>query len=168
MMVPSHIQEALKSVSIIGRMAMATSCLEQVVIQLQLTSPRIIELLDLLWRYVETDDLGEWDEQLTKMLNDIQWQNIGKNVLVAHSEFAHLPKFVLRMIDETIEVGGANLYTGVDGYSLYTLIPLINVLNLALENGFKIPPVEPFLKSKFSDHHGWGYSVPREFFNNSQ
>ena len=161
----NHMQEALKSVSIRGRMAMATACLENVLDEMQLISPPVAELLDILWRFAEMDDLGEWDEQIGNLTLDItQWHD-GRDDLPEDSKFSHLPECILKMIAETIEVGGSNLYAGVEGYSNWTLIPLINVLNLALENGFRIPLIEPFEKSRFSEFHGWGFAVSREIFS---
>lgn len=158
-MLPVDIQNSIKSISIRGRTAMAIICLENVINKTQMMSPKLTELLDIIWQFVEADDLGEWDEQIYR------WHNL-EGDLLENSEFTLLPEFILEMISETEEVAGGNLYGGVVGYSSFTFNPLVNVLNLALENGFGIPDVEPFKKSSFSEDGGWGFPVTRNFFKN--
>jgi hypothetical protein len=156
-MIPVDIQNTIKSISIRGRTAMAITCLENVINERQMMSPKLAELLDIFWQFVEADDLGEWDERIYR------WRNL-EGDLSENSKFTHLPEFILEMISETETVAGGNLYCGVVGYSSLTFNPLVNVLNLALENGFEIPDVEPFKKSRFSKDGGWGFAVTRNFF----
>jgi hypothetical protein len=167
MLVPRETQEVLKHVSIKGRMAMAVRCLERVLERQRLSPSERDALLEEFWAFVEKEDLGAWDrhrrgnEALMAVGDFIEqgWE------LPAGSGLRDLPRFVLEMIYKTDELGMGDLYGAVKSYSLETHAALLRVLDLALEHGFDIPPVEPFLKSPFTQERGWGASVPRTFFD---
>ena len=143
---------------------MAINCLENIIEKTQSHSLEVDKLINLLWFFVETDDLGNWDNLIKEKESYLVRCSKNKNDLPNDSEFSKVPNFILMMFVKAIEIGTSNLYGGTESFSHWTLTPTLDVLKLALENGFSIPPIESFEKSSFSEFHGWGNSVSREFF----
>jgi hypothetical protein len=163
MLIPAHIEKDLKSVSISGRMAMATTCFEGIVKTLNLSSPDVDELVDIFWQFVEKNLLSEWESNVLDKAGIVCDYIEGSAPLPAESEFRRLPQFLLQMVSDIVDLGRADMYGAVTGYSQETCGFTLKVLNLALEHGFSISPVEPFLRSHITEFHGWGTASPGLF-----
>jgi hypothetical protein len=164
MLVPTDIQEDLKLVSISGRMAMATACFESIVKTLGMSSSSIDDLTDTFWQFVEVNDLSEWESKVLNKVGPVYDYIERSTPLPSESEFRRLPQFLLQMISDIADLGRGDMYGAVVGYSQETYGLTLKILNLALERGFSIPPLEPFMRSRITEFHGWGNRVPRAFF----
>jgi hypothetical protein len=164
--IPQELVEQLKELSIRARTAMATECLTPVLEYYELPEDDRQSLLELLWRFVEEFDLGQWDDDRegnsTLRLIDRFIEN-GEEV-PAESPFRGLPAFALEMINEIEGLACDNLYAGTTSYSPHTHERLVRVLGLALDHGFSIPSITRFLCSPFSERGGWGNPTPRSSF----
>jgi hypothetical protein len=167
MLVPTQIQKDLKLVSISGRMAMAITCFEHIVKTLNLSSPAIDDLIDTFWQFVETNDLSQWEAKVLDKTAYICDYIERSAPLPPDSEFRRLPQFLLQMVSDIVDLGRGDLYGAVVGYSRETYDLTLKVLNLALEHGFSIPSIEPFLRSQITEFHGWGNRAPRAYFKQS-
>lgn len=166
MLVPLDIQEATKQVSIRGRMAMAIVCLESVLGHCSLNAASKNALLDTLWQFVEGQNLAIWDDSRydnQDLAAICEFFDYGAEIDKQLS-ISVLPMFVLNMIDDIVTIGKIELYGKVESYSPITHHSLLLVLNQALENGFSIPPIEPFLQLPFSQRGGWGEPTSRSKF----
>lgn len=148
-------------------MAMAVTCFENIVRTLNLSSPSIEELIDIFWQFVETNDLSEWEEEVLDKTGHVCDYIERSTPLPSDSEFRRLPGFLLQMISDIVNLGRGDLYGAVVGYSQETYELILKVLNLTLEHGFPLPPIEAFQRSRITEYHGWGNRVPRAFFKQS-
>jgi hypothetical protein len=149
--VPPNVTKSLIEASIRGRMALAITCLEKYCNSKDIISDWLNCVMSKLWEFVETDRLDEWEYAIQKMTDTVDQMA--------------LPKPVVDMLDLIVEeIGCGNLYAGTVGCSWDTLKPTVLVLEIALSEGVAIPELWPFLKSPFSENHGWGNRVDRSFF----
>lgn len=170
--VPEDLIRRLKRISIRGRMALAVTCLEQVVAALVPDRERLDPLFDLLWSHVETDRLDVWEGAISVATQEVYSSSNAAYdptggfapTIPAGSVFENLPRLVIEMLAAVVEVGTGNVYAGTGAFSEITLVPTLKILAVYQENGFPLPPLEPFERSSFSEHDGWGHRVDRSFF----
>jgi hypothetical protein len=166
MSIPIHIQEAIKTISINARMAMAIMCIEPILTHFQMETSSKNALVNVFWQFVENWDLASWDgnrydnKDLAAVCEYFDYkEEIDKRLAISA-----LPDFVQEMIYKMNTLGTVELYGKVESYSPLTHDFLIQILTIAVEHGFSFPPIEPFLKLPFSQQGGWGECVPRSFF----
>lgn len=154
--------EQLKSISITGRMAYAITCLEISIRAEKLNQEDFQPLLDTLWSFTSTPDLGEWEELIMPFIPDLKAANHDFD----YEPYQSLSEPLLTCIDEIIEVGRGNLYAGVVTHSPATLESTLQVIRYMMANNHPLPLVENFQRSPFTlqDQHGWGKRVNRAFF----
>ncbi|WP_216726346.1 hypothetical protein [Hymenobacter siberiensis] len=68
------------------------------------------------------------------------------------------------MIDTVADIGFDNLYAGTTGYSKGTFDETMSVIDLMNESQLPLPDLARFERSEFSEFHGWGDAVNKEFF----
>lgn len=107
-------------VSIRGRFAFALVCIERSASLLAVQSPALNELLETLWDFTSSMDLGQWESEVlarvTPMLAAIDGANAQEDAL------STLPAPLRRQLYDAVEeVGRGNLYGGVVGVSEATL-----------------------------------------------
>jgi hypothetical protein len=96
------------------------------------------------------------------------FQQIGRhmNFFAVKFGYDHLPieqqETLTKMIEKTYEIGSANLYGGYK--SEFSLVPLVEVINIMNLNNIELPNFTPFSKSRAEEEHGWGRIVQPEFF----
>src|SRR6266404_3635849 len=120
MLIPGEVQKELKLISINGRMAMATTCFENIVNKLNLSSPNIEELVDIFWQFVESNDLSEWEAEVMEKAGPLCDYVEGSTLLPSDSEFNRMPQFLRQMVSDIVDLGRGDLYGGTVGYSQET------------------------------------------------
>jgi hypothetical protein len=170
----SRLEVQLQGISIRGRVAYCTTCLETIFIYEKIDSERFSALLSCLWEFTRSSDLSEWEEKVVDFyaesileenteepnyLNTAQLQQL-------QASYATLSTSQHACIDEIIEVGLGNLYSDTGGYSARTLASTMQVVEYMLANGYPLPLIDKFSRLPFTkeDQHGWGKRVDRSFF----
>jgi len=172
-----EIEERLKKVSIKGRMALGIRCLEINLQDLDLLGyPEVQKMLSDFWEYTSSNNLVDWEEKILEYEPWFLFANVERNKYKgfrylsndeAQGIYNVMKKFEIRLseiIEEVIEVGISNLYSGIREYSECSLRATINVLEMLKEINLPLPDLEKFERSKFSEHHGWGIRRDRNFF----
>ena len=164
----------LQTVSIRGRVAYCTTCLEVIFAAEKLNAAAFATLLSCLWDFTSSPDLSEWEDKAMDFYSDsILLEGFDEQRQLTADEFQQLKTSYsalsagqLACIDETIEVGRGNLYAGTVGYSACTLASTLKIVQHMQTNNYPLPPIERFLRSPFceEDQHGWGKKVDRNFF----
>ena len=173
----SPLVNTFKDVSIRGRLAYGAICLEQALAQFHIDHPLLHELvLARIWAFTSASDLGEWDEKIREVDPFIVVDSAPLNqepepATLSRVTFKDLrdlyqniPCEISCLISEVIEIGTANLYGGTGEYSTFTLEALKAVIQHCVSLKIPLPEIEPFKKSKFSEHHGWGSERPKEYY----
>ena len=153
------IEEQLKTISITGRMAYCTTCLEIIIHQDKLSQEAFSPLLAALWDFTSNPDLSDWEEKIQQFIPELS--SAETNEL-----YKNISSPLLTCIDEIIEVGRGNLYTGVQSYSPATLSSAMWVVWYLLAGGYPLPRMDIFQRSPFTTQgqHGWGDRVDKSFF----
>ncbi len=170
------IENHFKKVSITGRVAFGTRCLEQYIVERNMKHNCISKIIDTLWEFMDCEDLTEWDNKISDL--------DPSNILDTHPantyddyrsltklEFQEFQKFYssinndfLLLIQWTIDIGVSNLYGATGRHSKSTLTPTMKVYNFAKDNIKAIPNINVFLVSKYSERYGWGNKISKEAF----
>lgn len=169
--------DKFKEISIIGRLAYAALCLENVFdMRDQLNNVYVQYILKNIWVFVSSDNLDHWHSNMEKLLPeyiltidfeskelDIESKEYMKGLRELYSI---LPIHLLKMIEYTTWIGISNLYEDTGEYSEQSLAYLSLVLEISEKNGIVLPAFEAIKFSKFTEFHGWGNSVESpECFN---
>lgn len=170
----SQLELQLRTVSIRGRLAYCTTCLETAFLSEKINLDALGGLLCALWEFTSSSDLGVWEEKIINYYSEsvLEEQSDEQNGLISvpfqqlKAAYSALPAGLLQCIDETIDVGRGNLYGGTVGHSADTLTPTTQVVRYMQASGYPLPPIERFLRSPFTqeDQHGWGKRVARSYF----
>lgn len=176
MTIESEIKNKIKQTSIRGRFAFGVFCLEKYITENDLKSKWIEKLIPTLWEFTNTDRMDLWEEKISDLtplniLDESPRNSHSDYPSLTESEFIELKKYYgeldnefVQMIDETIEIGLGNLYGGTGEFSESTYESTIFVYKLANKLLTEKPNFDNFLKSKFTEFHGWGNNVNKEFF----
>ena len=153
----------VKEISIRGRLAYGASCLEHAIQHFGIMDDSINEVLSQIWEFTSSKDLGEWDQSMSKVdpaciLNE----NKPSDPLLLL--YQALPSDIIDMISDVIEIGAGNLYGGTSDHSPYSLEPLIRVIERCVTLKLRLPELDSFKKSPFSEEHGWGLERDKCFF----
>ncbi len=170
-------KSALVKTSILGRLAFATTCIEYYVKENNLKSIWIDRLINKLWEFTNSTDLGIWEYEIGDLnphnILDSHPSNKATDYKsLSESDFEELkqlynslyPVFI-EMISNTIEIGCANLYGGV--INKLTLTPTMRVYDISKKLQKDVPNIKPFTMSKFNEAHGWGNPKAKEKFKST-
>ncbi|RFS21164.1 hypothetical protein DVR12_17680 [Chitinophaga silvatica] len=167
--------ESIKLLSIKARLAFACRCLELALDKYKIKSEILDKVIAQIWEFTSEDERLDLWENLTAGFNT-------KDVLSPYYNnedipeltpdqfkslvncYRTLPIFICEIIDETIWIGRANLYSKVDGFSDETLSPLRKVITLMIENSIPLPGLDTFSKSSFTEDGGWGLPHTRSYY----
>jgi hypothetical protein len=170
-LLPNHTTaERLKRVSINGRVAFGTTCVELALEHFELLQhPYAKQLLAKLWDFVSSSDLGEWEESIEIYSAAAAAAGPNSEPMQAADAalrrwYASLPLVLIELVDNVLEIGRANLYAATVGPSATTLDATMRVVALMKLIGLPLPSLTPFEKSSFAECHGWGNRVNRAFF----
>ncbi|MGI4886487.1 MAG: hypothetical protein ACRYFR_16140 [Janthinobacterium lividum] len=164
----------LQTVSIRGRVAYCTTCLEVIFAAEKLNAAAFAPLLSCLWDFTSSNDLSEWEDKAMDFYSvsilvegfDEQQQLKADDFQRLKTSYSELSAGQLVCIDETIEVGRGNLYASTAGGSADTLASTLNIVQHMQTNNYPLPSIDRFLRSPFceEDQHGWGKRADRSFF----
>ena len=161
-------EEKLKRISIRGRMYLCLICIENAFKHHNINNDESKLIIKIIREFLDSDNLSDWEE----LANNIQPINILDNkfniydfsfehkiVLKLKLFYAHIPRYLVEMIDYTLNVGLNNLYGGTGEYSSLTLEPVLKVKEICKENNIEFPDINNFLKYSYQDNDGWGYLI---------
>ncbi|MFZ6028296.1 MAG: hypothetical protein ACOYYS_11330 [Chloroflexota bacterium] len=146
----------LETLSITARLGVALVCFEKYCRVNDLLS-NVEEFLEYLWKFPVLQTPGEfaaWETKRPRLVEvglgeilpiEIQYQLRQKHV--DPQEFATL-------LQAIVEIGWGSFYGAANNKD--SLSYLKRVITFTVENNISIPPMSPFLVSRFSDRHGWG------------
>ncbi len=171
-----EIEDQIKMTSIRGRLAFGVSCIQRFTDENEIKNTWIDRLIDTLWEFTTSERLDEWDEKISDLrpvhiLDTSPGNKYSDYPSLSESDFNNLrqlyrqlPEAFIEMIDETIEIGIGNLYGGTGDYSEFTLKPTLRVFEKANSYLNEAPDFKQFMRSKFSEFHGWGDPIEKEKF----
>ena len=175
-MFTNKIKRQFKKISITGRLAFGIKCLEQYVNENKLENKWIDRLIDTLWEFTTSEDLGEWDKKISDLEpNNILDTHPNNNAedyeSLTESEFNNLKDFYqnssedfIYLADTIIDIGTTNLYGATGSYSKNTLESTMFIYEFAKEKLKSIPDIEKFKISKYSERYGWGNRIEKKAF----
>ena len=164
------ITNLLKGISIRGRMVFCILTLEELFKAINLLEDNnSIKLRNKLKEFTSSNRLDLWEQEINEYdplsILDIHIDNnyeeysyLSKEELLKFRDFyLNLPKYILELISNTIEVGAGNIYGATGKYSSFTLSPTIKVISY-LNNEKKILKTAKMIsrKSPFIQNNGWG------------
>jgi hypothetical protein len=139
--------------SMAARMAMALTCIEAAARAEGLTPGPIDDVVDLLWRFVESEDLSAWEGELVRMQD-------------ATEGFARLPvpDWVRQMLHECATHGDSYVCSAIEDVGPESLRALLRLFAIAEDHGYRLPDTQTFLQSSFAELDGWGGRHPRDWY----
>lgn len=165
--------EFFKNISIRGRYGYAAICLEKALMHHGQITPPLQFVLDLVWEFTSTTKLDDWLEKvmpLSKLRTTEDYEfdfGPGRPGLdEIRRTLQSLPEFLTEILDNTLFLGIAEIYSGIISYSPRTHKHLMEVIRLMEENNIGLPPFSGFDKFPFAEDHGWGAEHDRTFFYN--
>jgi hypothetical protein len=142
----------LAAISMAGRMAMAVTCIEQV-LHAEGLGEKASVVVDLFWRFVESEDLSKWEGELVRLQQAMD----DFNTLA-------LPDWVRQMLRECAVHGDAYICSAIDENGPDSIDALLRLFAIANAHHYATPEVEPFARSSFIECDGWGERHPREYY----
>jgi hypothetical protein len=171
--VSSADKQVLKRTAIRARVALALTCVQNVIDQYRVHDARIKELTDVLWRFVEDDQLGDVDVAWSKsQISEFLWKVVEDGAPMPDA-YCGRPEFLPQLLYDALWIGLANMDAGVVSYSEESFDHTVKVLELCEQHDVPIPPLSRFARLPFADaeypsrdygKYGWGPAVPRSFF----
>lgn len=168
-MTKDQLLERLKLVSIRGRMAFGTRCLEIALARYGYEEPVLRILLKRLYEFVESEQkLNSWDRRITdvapmSILDEHpdnyldEYETITEEqALALKGVYQSMAHEVIDLIDSVIYIGLSNLYGGVDEYSPSSLSKVARVISTMSSLDLPVPDVSPYMMSPFTELGGWG------------
>ena len=170
-------------------MAYCLSCLEKVVENLNFVNPDLEMLIKKFWDITNSENLGWWQELLIEnnpkvVLSDyelfqkgkITFEDIGFTTITDRNEFEirvaflkKLPNPIPELIDKLAEIANRNLFAGCGEFSILTLDPTVEFIEILNSNlDFKRPRIDIVKFSKFSENNGWGNRFLKSKISNNQ
>ena len=155
---------SFNEISIRGRLAYGASCLENALQHFNIEDDLLHKkVLPQIWAFTSSFDLANWDASVRQIdpvcILDDHVPNNALQIL-----YSNLPAIIVEMISDVIEIGTGNLYGGTSDNSLFSMKPLLRVINACKANHIKLPDLDPFKKSSFEEAHGWGLAREKNFF----
>ena len=172
----SEIENKVKQTSIRGRFAFGVFCIEKYLSENNIKSKWFDKLIPILWEFTNTDRMDLWEEKISDLtplnvLDSSPRNSYSDYPSLTELEFNELKKYyselnneLKQLIDETIEIGLGNLYGGTGEFSEETFESTMFVYKLADRLLNDRPNFDDFCKSKFTEFHGWGNNVKKEYF----
>jgi hypothetical protein len=152
-------------ISIRGRLAFGMACLERMVSVMKYDNELFHStIFPAIWEFCSTEDFGDWEQQIREVDPACVLENTIETPL--KKLYGTLPKELQSTISNVIETGTANIYGSTGSYSPLSLQPLMLVIQTMNSLDIKVPDIQSFKKSAFSEYHGWGKSQPREYYLN--
>lgn len=155
--------DIIRRTAIRGRVALALTCVENAIERFQVRDERIREIVNILWGFVEKQNLASVDEEWRNARAVDLLDAVDSGSAIPES-YRRLPAFLPRMLSDVLEIGLAEMYGAVRGYSEETLNLTVGVLEQCRDSGVPVPPVARFGRLPFAENGGWGHAVPRSFF----
>jgi hypothetical protein len=171
------IENQFKLISISGRLAFGVKCLEQYLIEKNILNKWLDKLINLMWEFTISEDLSEWDNKISDLdpsnILDTHPDNKASDYKsLTEPEFNELKNYysnidndLLLLIDLIIDVGTTDLYGATGKYSKNTLDSTMRIYNFASEKINKIPEIDKFKISQFSERNGWGNRIEKIAFD---
>lgn len=157
-------REDLKLISIRGRVAYGILCFEHVLIVSDAKTSDWELVLNRLWEFTNSLELDEWQDRAVEVIPEVVLNSLFSSdefVTISELEFDTLSNLyrketedVLSILDEIYDVGSAELYGSVKGYSPYTLDRVMDILSVLQKYQIDPPAIEPLKKYDFQGGFG--------------
>lgn len=164
--IPMVEMDKLKKISIRGRVAYCI-CLCKAALKKEFIESILLDVVfKKIGSFCEIGTLDVWENDvseympcvlLDEKLDFSTFKYISEaTALELKEHYESVPKYIVEMIDNTIEVGLANLYAGTGMYSESSLICCLDVMKLCISNNVYLLPLDDYLKYSFGHKNGWG------------
>ena len=153
---PPAYREAIKEVSIRGRVALGTVCLEALCKSLGVDDVRVRASIAQFRDYTSATRLDLWSDEMWHL---IEWaiKIVEENTGSPDSAvYQGLPMSVLRTLYDVYDVATINLYGGTGEWSPGTLAPALAILDRLRVAKLTWPDLGTFIRSSFGEAGGWG------------
>ena len=152
----------IADISIRGRMGYAITCFEETIIFYKAQTPQINKLISLLWDYTLSTRFDLWEREFARIVPE----SVNDFKICFELEFLEcdISSFIFSILEEVYEVATGNLYGGY--LSVYTEVPLIQIIEKLNSKNITLPAMEPFAISKVSQENGWGEPIAKSDFYN--
>jgi hypothetical protein len=178
---PEGVSEAVRQMSIRGRMALGARCFDDACAHFGLDGAEIQALSDSFWSFTSAMDLGEWEAGIPPGITDAHelmlvtvnpgiargpsWSDVPDAASRVPPVFLRMPLgLVVMAVLIYDDIGRGNLYSGVVHQSPETWQATLRMLSCVRQMGLPLPGLAPFLRSAITEDGGWGHPRPREFF----
>ena len=157
-------------------MAFALRCIESECNRLCVFDDELVEILDLLWLFVESKQLGEWEDK-TRGCDSLMALVDEIDGMAPRTGQAAWPEHLRRMVYDAYELGYDELYGGISGVSEGTLALALKTARLTVDAGGSVPTFDdlptlsPFIGSivvGLLAPDAWGPARPRRDFGAGQ
>ena len=156
--------ETFKAISIRGRMAFAINCLDNIIETKGIASNILNKFILNLWQFTRSNNLGEWDKNISDFIpmigeeleeEELDYLTIeeGKKLQEIYSS---LPKFIVEVIDNIIDLGRIELFTSHSDYAPKSLKRLEKIITIVINENIPLPDVNEYKKFHYNIDGGWG------------
>ncbi len=168
-----NIIDEFKEISIRGRVAYVTCCLQNVLDIDKYDNEVINLILDKAWRFVEDDIIDSYHcflEVIPECILDpkadfLEFETIEIDV---YQKLNYLvkqwPNDINLIIDELSYLMSSDLYSTTGDHSADTLFHLKKIVSIMKKNNWLLPDISLFYHSRFEDGGGWGEPTSRNKF----
>lgn len=169
-----YLENSIKSISINGRMYFALCCLKNAFESKGIKSEALNYILNIIIEFLQSTELDKWEEYAKAILPESILDttfNIFDSIiepdliLKLKSFYENLPQYLVGLIENTLNIGLDNLYSGTDEYSSITFDDVIKIINICEKNNIKIPDINNFIEYSFKENHGWGKDIKIDKIN---
>jgi hypothetical protein len=153
-----NIDDGLDRLSIRAGMVLAVECFERALALFGVDDPALVHLLDVLWKFPDAADLGDWDFQLKYA----SAPGLAHRTTVAGAVdeiWVGVEPALRRLYEAVADVGLGNLYTQ-EHYDVH--IPAVRrVLTMAQALGVDVPSADALHDFRWVDTEwAWGRPIP--------
>jgi hypothetical protein len=155
------IEKTIRQMSIRGRFALGTVCLEKYILNQGLMTNKAERFLDFIWTFTDSDSLLDWEEEAGEIfpegVRDIP-AFIGEFEIVSiHSEF------LFNLIECLYEIGTESiLKMNLTEHDEATLQPTLQMLRAIHSLRIALPDFSLFEDHSFKAMNGWGFRFKKE------
>jgi len=116
--------------------------LEQYVSENYIEEAWIQNLIEALSEFTSLKKLDDWDIKIQEFENELESKSLTEDLEL--------------LIKNNIVIATTELYGAITEHSENTLIATLNILEIANRSLHRIPNIQKFEFSKFTEHDGWG------------
>lgn len=160
----SMIKDALKNVSIRGRVAYLICLFENLLLYYKYNMEEWKWILEKLWSYTKIQYIDDWMYELAEyMPNSILEDDMEDAEYITKEEseklytlYSNSNTEVLWFLKIIYECGTCEIYSRLCDYSINTLQKVEQAMELLRKKGIELADAKPFEAYSFNEGNGWG------------